>query len=115
MLFRSGDVAEEIAARLHGDGLLGRKPNYIRSGWVADGFGLVGVKWFHFVRVGRKNGFVWYFCFRRLAGASWGYGTGISLRLRYSTERGRSLKSELGEVVGGEGVRFLEVGGNGGR
>ena len=61
-----GDVAEEIAARLHGDGLLGRKPNYIRSGcgrrWVgggaADGFGLVGFKWFHFVWVGRGNGFV---------------------------------------------------------
>src|ERR1019366_9319597 len=73
----SGDVAEEIAARLHGDRLLGRKPNYIRSGWVADGFGFVGVKWFHFVGVGRKNGFVWYFCFRRLAGGVLGYGTGM--------------------------------------
>ena len=42
-----------------------------------------------------------------------GYGTGMFLRLRYSTGRGCSLKSELGEVMGGEGVRFLEVGGNG--
>src|ERR1039458_746880 len=33
--------------------------------------------------------------------------------LRYSTGRGCSLKAELGEVMGGEGVRFLGVGGNG--
>src|ERR1019366_2220132 len=94
----SGGGADEITARLHGDRLLGRKPNYIRSGWVADGFGLVGVKWFHFVGVGRKNGFVCFFCFGRLVGGVLGNGMGRFLRLRYSTGRGWSLKSELGEV-----------------
>src|ERR1019366_7614069 len=107
-----GDVADEITARLHGDRLLGRNPNYIRTGcgrrWVgggaADGFESAGIKWFHFVRVGRKNGFVWYFCFRRLTGGVLGSGMGMFLRLRYSTGRGWSPKWQLREVVGGEAV-----------
>src|ERR1035441_6307299 len=44
---------------------------------------------------------------------SWGPAWGCSSRLRYSTGRGWSLKSELGEVMGGEGVRFSGGGGNG--
>src|ERR1019366_3776389 len=53
------------------------------------------------------------FLFSATGGGVLGYGTRMFLRLRYSTGRGWSLKSELGEVMGGEGVRFLGVGGNG--
>ena len=45
----------------------------------------------------------------------WGPARGRSSALRYSTRRRWSLKSDLREVTGGEGVRFSQVGGNGRR
>jgi hypothetical protein len=64
--------------------------------------------------LGGKMGSFGIFAFGDWLGVYWGPARGCSSALRYSTGRRWSLKCELREVVGGEGVRFLGVGGNGG-
>src|ERR1019366_6099921 len=86
------------------DGCEGRRRT--GSGWKeSSGFILFGL--------GEKMGSFGVFVFGDWLGVSGDTAGGCSSALRYSTGRGWSLKSELGEVMGGEGVRFLGVGGNG--